>query len=280
MKDVSGTYYRMNPAQYERLAQIIRKDLGLEMPASKLSTLESRLRKRLVYHGLTNYDEYYRLISSEKGAEERKLMLDLATTNKTDFFREPAHFDFLRDRYLPDRSKKSEELKAWSAGCSTGAECVTMAIVLEEFNRLSHRRMSYSILGTDVSPRMIEAAKTAVYRQEMVSRVDYDLLKRYFQRSQDQRHPTVRPKKAVLDKLQYRALNLMDDRYGIEIGSLDVIFFRNVLIYFDRDTQQKLLRHILTYLKPDGLLFLSHTESVFGADLGINKVAPSVFRKQ
>ncbi len=273
---------KLSQRDFKRMSQFIHSNFGLKMPPAKKVMLESRLRRRLRHLGLENFGEYCDLLFSPEGqAAEAITMMDAVTTNKTDFFREPAAFRYLAEKILPqlngDRPRSyPRAFKVWSAGCSTGQEPYTLAMVLSEFAR-NHPRFSFSILATDLSTRVLETAHRAVYSEEDVQPIPQDLRRRYLLRSKDRTSREVRIVLELRSKVTFRRQNLMDD-FKLK-GLMDAIFCRNVIIYFDRPTQERLLNRLCWQLRPGGHIFMGHAETLGGLDLPLVSVAPMIYRK-
>ncbi|HPI92619.1 MAG TPA: protein-glutamate O-methyltransferase [Deltaproteobacteria bacterium] len=268
---------------FHRLSDFIYTQCGIRMTAAKKTMLEARLVKRMRAVGLTSFGEYCKYLFSPEGrTNELAHMIDAVTTNKTDFFREPQHFDFLVDRTLPELIRTSgagirRPLMTWSAACSSGEEPYTIAMVLEEFSR-NHRGFHYLVLGTDISTRVLDKAKEAIYDEERIIPVAMDLRKRYLMKSKDPKRSEVRIAPELRSKVKFRRLNFMDDDFGLR-EKMDVIFCRNVLIYFDRSTQEMVLRRLCDHLVPGGFLFTGHSETISGMDLPLKPVANTVSRR-
>jgi chemotaxis protein methyltransferase CheR len=211
-------------------------------------------------------------------------MIDVVTTNKTDFFREPAHFEYLDQVVLPGLIQQRggsgpHKLKIWSAGCSTGEEPYTLAIVLREFvEKHPGLKLQPEILATDISTRVLESAKKAIYPHERVQPIPAPLRRKYLLRSRDRRQDTVRMDPCLRTMLRFRRLNFMDDEFGLQ-DRYDVIFCRNVIIYFDKPTQERLMHKFCRHLHSGGYLFLGHSESLHGFQVPLVQVAPTVYRK-
>jgi chemotaxis protein methyltransferase CheR len=249
------------------------------MPDTKRIMLESRLQKRLRVLGLPDFDTYIDRVFSGDDAELIH-MIDAVTTNKTDFFREPDHFDLLTNRLLPDAMTYNPGRKLfsfWSAGCATGEEPYTLAMVLEEF-KLSHPSFDYHILASDISSQALQKAFTAVYDAEKVVPVPPGFKRKYLLRSKDPSKVEVRIKKELREKVEFIRLNFMDDRFPFD-GKFDVIFCRNVIIYFDRPTQERILGHMCEYLRPGGNLILGHSETLTGMSMPLRSLAPTVYER-
>ncbi|HKK48288.1 MAG TPA: CheR family methyltransferase [Alkalispirochaeta sp.] len=270
----------LNEEQFRRLSRFIEGEVGIKMPPAKRIMLESRLQKRLRALQLSSFDEYVRHVFDHDG-DEIIHMIDVVTTNKTDFFREADHFTFLRDRILPEHFPQgwgeSSPLKAWSSASSTGEEAYTLGIVLAEFRRLNPR-FDFRILGTDISTAVLATARKGVYPVGRIDPVDQTLRKRYFLRSRDSAADLVRVKPVLRERASFHRLNLMAPTFPIR-DRFHIIFCRNVIIYFERPRQEELLRKLYNYLVPGGFLFLGHSETLAGIDLPVESVAPTVYRR-
>jgi chemotaxis protein methyltransferase CheR len=245
--------------------------------------LEARLIRRMRALGLASFGEYCRFLFSPEGkTTELVHMIDAVTTNKTDFFREPQHFDYLVNKALPELIRSTgagirRALMTWSAACSSGEEPYTLAMVLEEFARKTVGFHSM-VLGTDISTRMLEKAKDAVYDEERIVPVPMEFRKRYFLRSKDPKNNVVRVVPELRSKVRFRWLNFMDEDFGLR-EKMDIIFCRNVLIYFDRSTQEKVIDHLCRHLAVGGYLFTGHSETLSGMDLPLQTVANTICRR-
>ena len=272
----------LKPPQFRRLSTFIETEVGIKMPPAKRVMLESRLQKRLRTLGLTSFDAYVDHVFNVDNSEIIH-MIDVVTTNKTDFFREPDHFVYLRERLLPEHVVNDgwgiyERFKVWSAASSTGEEAYTLAIVLAEYQRQENDRFDFRILGTDISTAVLETARRAIYPTDRIAPVADQLRRRYFLRSKNRESETVRVRRVLREKAQFHRLNLMAPRFPIR-DRFHVIFCRNVIIYFDRKRQEELLRKLYRYLVPGGYLFLGHSETLAGLDLPVVSVAPTVYRR-
>jgi chemotaxis protein methyltransferase CheR len=265
--------------KFRKLASYIERELGIKMPETKKVMLESRLGKRLRVLQLQSFDAYIDRVFAGDDSELVH-MIDVVTTNKTDFFREPDHFDALGSKLLPAALEKNAGrnfFTFWSAGCSTGEEPYTLAMVLEEF-RLSHPSFDYRIVASDISTRALDAAVNAVYDLDRVLPVPPSYKKKYMLRSRDPGTQEVRIKKELRDKVEYLRLNFMDEIFPFE-GTFDVIFCRNVIIYFDRATQERILGHMCRYLRIGGNFILGHSETLTGMNLPLRGLAPTIYER-
>lgn len=270
----------LTPAQFQRFAEFIGKNLGIKMAEVKMPMLQSRLQRRLRELGLRSVEEYQEHLFGESGATELEEFINAVTTNKTDFFRESKHFEFLARVVLPEfteASARSARFKLWCAGCSSGEEAYTQAMVLQEHAR-AHPEFNYSILATDISTRVLRQAEAAVYDETEIEPIPDRLRRQYLLRSRHSQPPRFRIAPVLRDRVQFHRLNFMEPRYPI--GDVyDAIFIRNVMIYFDRRTQEAVVNRLCEHLKPEGHLFIGHSESLNGLNVPVRLVGPAVYRK-
>jgi chemotaxis protein methyltransferase CheR len=272
----------LSPESFARLAKFITGELGIKMPESKLTMVQSRLIRRARELGLSSVEGYGEYVIGSSNAEEREQFINAITTNKTDLFREPAHYEFLTRTALPllvraEGGISRRTVKVWSAGCSSGEEPYTLAMLLNEYGA-ERPGFDYAILGTDVSTRVLEQARSGIYAEEKVAPVPPELRRKYIWRSRTQSEAVVRIVPALRRKVVFHAVNFMDSDYRIR-EIFDLIFFRNVMIYFDRPTQEAVVNRICRNLAPGGYLFVGHSESLAGLDIPVKLVQTSVFRK-
>ena len=272
----------LSDSQFQHLSEFIHTNVGIKMPAEKRLMVQSRLANRLKVLGMNNYDDYLKFTFSNtaQGSEEIALMINAITTNLTVFFRENSHFEYLSNVVLPELAQKNlKKVELWSAGCSSGQEPYTLSIVMQEFIRENQNSINdYSILATDISSKVLDKAIDAVYPMNEVENLSYDIKKRYFLKSKNQENPTVRVKPETRQKVNFARLNFMDSSYP-KTTQKNVIFCRNVLIYFDKKTQESVVRKLLEHLAPGGYLFLGHSETILGVDLPLKTVGPTIFKK-
>lgn len=264
---------------FDRLSALINRVAGIKMPRNKVLMLEGRLRRRVRAKGLATIAQYCNWLFTGTNLDgEIVYLINAVTTNKTDFFREPRHFDFLADSVLPDLAAKGRaSIRAWSAACSTGAEPYTMAMLLDAFARDS-QGPAFGILATDLDTEVLEIARRGVFPGEMVRPVPPVLRQRYVLQALGAGRTEVRMAPSLRSAIGFARLNLMDERYPVG-EPMDLIFCRNVLIYFDRPTQERVVRRLVSCLRPGGYLFLGHSESIAGIDLPLVPVANTVFRR-
>jgi chemotaxis protein methyltransferase CheR len=273
----------MSLKEFDRLSQFIVTHCGIKMPPAKKIMLESRLQKRLRSLGMASFRDYCDLVlNSSEGSTELVHMIDAVTTNKTDFFREPLHFEFLAEAALPEFLNEGatggkKKFTVWSAGCSSGEEPYTLAIVLNEFAS-QHPDFDYAILATDISTKVLEKARLGIYDQNLVLGVPLLLKQRYFLRSKDHNKGLVRVAPELRSRVSFQRVNLMDEHLMVP-ERMEAVFCRNVLIYFERATQYKLLSRLCRCLKTGGYLFLGHSETVHGFDLPLARISSTIYRK-
>lgn len=264
---------------FKVFSDYIYTEFGIKMPDIKRVMLQGRLLKRIRELKMNSYSEYKKYFFSEEGQKnELYNFLSVVTTNKTDFFREPVHFDFLSKEILPQyMSEGKRKIKIWSAACSSGEEPYTISIVLNEFVE-RNPGFTFTILGTDISSNVLNRAMNGVYAEKTVDVVPMHLKRKYFLRSKDRHTPTVRVTPQLQKNISLKYLNLMDSVYDIT-EKYDVIFCRNVLIYFDHETQERVINKLCRHLIPGGYLFIGHSESVANMSVPLQSVKPTIFKK-
>ena len=265
---------------YARLCELVYAEAGIRLGTEKKIMLEARIRRRLKALELHSYGQYCDYLFGRQGRKEEIVhFIDVVTTNKTDFFREPRHFDFLVDRALPEvsRNESGRPFLIWSAGCSTGEEPYTMAIVLSEYAQ-SHPGFRFRILASDISTVVLGKAELGVYSNDVVAPVAPQLRCKYFMRSRQPGSERVRVVPELRRSIEFRRLNFMDADYGIA-EKADAIFCRNVIIYFDRPTQERILLKLANCLMPGGYMFVGHSETLHDMNLPLEPVAPALYRR-
>ena len=246
----------MSDRDFSRLSEFIHDSCGIKMPPAKKVMLESRLSKRLKDLCIHTFGDYCEYLFSPRGMQDELVhMIDMVTTNKTDFFREPAHFSFLVEKTVPELMRlhgagSSRMLAIWSAGCSTGEEPYTIAMVLNDLNE-KYRNFRYLVLATDISTKVLDIAKLGIYSEDKVAPVPDSLKRRFLMRGKDSRRGMIRIAPELREMVKFRWLNFMEGDFGMR-EPMDIIFCRNVIICFDRITQEKLLRRFCGHLVPGG----------------------------
>lgn len=271
---------RLEPHDFARLAGFVERNYGIHLPPAKKTLLESRLGKRVRDLGLSGFGAYCDRVLSGADPDELVRLIDRVTTHKTDFFREPRHFELLDRQVVPAALRAGApagELQVWSAACSTGEEPYSAAMVLAEAAQRDPR-LRFRIVATDVSAGVLQHARHATYTEDQVQPIPLELRRKYLLRSVSD--PTiVKVRKALRDTVHFRQLNLLDRDYGMR-ESMGVVFLRNVLIYFTRSLQEQVLGRIAGAMVAGGFLFLGHSESLNGFDLPFEQAAPTVYRRR
>jgi chemotaxis protein methyltransferase CheR len=238
---------------FGRLRSLIYAQSGISLNAEKKTMLEPRIKRRLRNLNLNSFGDYCDYLFGPHGEKEELVhLLDVVSTNKTDFFREPEHFEFLVEKAIPDlvaRNESGRPLLIWSAGCSTGEEPYTLA-----------------------------KAERGVFRSEVAGPVPSDLRRKYFMRSRDRNSNVLRVVPELRQLVEFRRLNFMDADFGLS-QKADVIFCRNVIIYFDRPTQERIVQKLAAQLLPGGYAFVGHSETLHDMDVPLAPVAPALYRK-
>jgi chemotaxis protein methyltransferase CheR len=273
----------MTDQEFRRFSSLIYQVCGIRMPPSKKTMLESRLQKRLRVLNMSSFRQYADLLFSEEGLEkELAEMVNVVTTNKTEFFREPAHYNFLVQSALPGILEAGgggagKVINIWSAGCSTGEEPYTLAMILAEHTAHAPG-MNFSILATDISTTVLDKARLGIYFEEHIAAVPPQYRRKYFLKSKDKSKALVRVVPELRSLVTFSYLNFMDAEFCVSKRH-DIIFCRNVIIYFDKQTQKHVLGNIYNHLVPGGYLFLGHSETLSGMDIPLVQVASTIYRK-
>ncbi|MFP4278534.1 MAG: CheR family methyltransferase [Halochromatium sp.] len=272
----------LQAVDHQRVAAFIERIAGIQLPEHKRSLIETRLRRRVKATGYPSIQSYLDFAFSPAGeATEQVLMLDALTTNKTDFFREPTHFDYLihyvNSRLLPLKAAGwASPLRVWCAASSTGEEPYTLAMVLCELERrLTGFR--FELLATDIAPSVLATAKKAIYDRQRIASVPETLRKRYFLRSKDARNPLVRIAPELRQRVVFDQFNLISGHYA-EWPIFDVIFCRNVMIYFSAEDRNRVVKQLATRLNLGGLLFIGHSETLGVRSSLFKQQIPTVYR--
>lgn len=271
--------------RFNRFSRMVQGSIGVQLPASKKVMVESRLRRRITELGLRSVDDYFRHLFDNGGlTEELDTIFDAVTTNKTDYFREAEHFIHLTERIIPARLSKrqatgrSSMFKVWSAAASTGAEAYTAAMVLAD--RESRRgAFEWRILGTDINRQVLSEAKRAVYSDAVIQPVPAAFRDRFLMRGQGAQKGNWRIVPDLRRRVNFQKMNLMDTHYPVD-RDLDVIFLRNVLIYFSEADQARVISQLAGHLAPHGHLIVGHAEGMIVRHSNLRQVGPAVYRKE
>ena len=271
---------RLAHRDFQQLAALIESRAGIRMPAAKQTMLEGRLRRRLTHHGMADYAQYCRYVFEEGGLDhELGDLIDAVTTNKTEFFREPSHFELLASHVVPELAAKGigtqRPLRLWSAGCSIGAEPYTLAMVMAEL-AAARPGLGFRVLGTDICTEVLKKAERAIYPEEMAEPIAMRLRHRHLLKSLDREARLIRIAPELRALVEFRRLNFMDAEYHMPAPQ-DVVFCRNVIIYFDTTVRTAVLGRICQRIPAGGYLFMGHSETITGIDLPLRQVAPTVY---
>jgi chemotaxis protein methyltransferase CheR len=270
---------QISKRNFDRLSHFIYDYSGIKMPSSKQTMLEGRLRRRLRATQFATFDDYCDFLFNRNGLEQETVFLiDAVTTNKTDFFREPQHFDFMQAVALPNLANTGlRTLRSWSSACSSGAEPYTMAMVLSDFVE-KNKGITYRIVATDLSTDVLHVAHSGIYPQEVLAPVPRAMLRKYVLSSRQPGRREMRISPQLRSKVGFARMNLMDETYSVG-DPMHMIFCRNVLIYFDKATQAAVLSRLCSCLASGGYLFIGHSESITGVDLPVKQVSNTVFQR-
>lgn len=272
----------LSDRDFNRFRKLIFDLAGITLSEHKRALVYSRLAKRLRAHGLSSYSEYYELVSeADPDSQEIVEFINAITTNKSSFFRESHHFDFLREVVFPEHLEQVNKgtrraIRIWSAGCSNGQEPYTLAMTLFEFFGVD-TSIDFDIFASDIDTNVIQRARQGVYNAEQIEDIPDYLLHKYFLRGKGDKRGYAKAGKELQSIINFQRLNLFDATWPMK-EKLDVIFCRNVIIYFNRDTQRKLITRMTQHLRPGGYLMLGHSESLHGYDSGLEHVRKNVYR--
>lgn len=256
---------------FERFRRFIYETAGINLAPHKRQLVSSRLQKRLRHFGLRSYDDYLELVTQPDQIAERQHLIDLLTTNETYFYREPAHFEFLLREIVP--RWHGRPLRAWSAACSSGEEAYTLAMTLAE----ACGNGNWQVLGSDISSRMVAAARRGVYPLDRARALPNEWLRKYCLKGVRQQAGNLAIAPEIKARVRFEERNLKQPRTDGAV--FDVIFLRNVLIYFDHATKQQVIDSVLKSLTPGGYFFISHVETLHAVDTDLQVVRPSIFRR-
>jgi len=262
----------LSEVEFRQLQSLFYERVGIQLPPIKKPLICGRLNKRLLALGMPSYQRYYQYLLSPQGTAELEVAIDLITTHETYFFREPKHFDFLRQQILPKMNGQAD-FRVWSAASSTGEEAYTLAMLLHE----ARPHLPWSVLGSDISREVLKSAERGLYVMERGSKIPAHYLKRYCLKGKGQYQGYFLVERELRERVQFVHANL--NLPMPELGSFDLILLRNVLIYFDQETKQRVLGNVVERLKPGGWLMVGHSEALHDTGLPLELVASSIYRK-
>lgn len=264
--------HTITDAEFGKFQQFIFDAAGITMSGAKKALVSGRLAKRLQTLGLSTYAAYYSLLASGKAPDEVQTAVDLLTTNETYFFRESKHFDQLREAAMAAR-RQSQPLRVWSAASSTGEEAYSAAMVLAD----CLPEAPWEVVGTDISMRVLERARTGHYPMERARHIPPDYLKRFCLRGTGDQDGTLLVERRLRSRVNFTYANLNTNLPSL--GTFDVVFLRNVMIYFSGETKREVVARVLSLLKPGGFFFIGHSETLNEINTSVQQVAPSIYRK-
>ncbi|MBI4693180.1 MAG: methyltransferase domain-containing protein [Gammaproteobacteria bacterium] len=259
--------------EFKQFRDLLYQTAGIALADHKKALVAGRLRKRLEHYGLSSYKQYFDLITTNPPDGERQVAIDLLTTNETYFYREPKHFEFLANTILPAR-ERGVPYRIWSAASSSGEEPYTLAMVCAEAMGVSG---NWEIVASDISTRVLAKAQEALYPMERAQHIPQAQLSSYCLRGVGAASGMFKIDKPLRDKIKFMIVNL--NQALPDLGRFDVIFLRNVLFYFDRETKCAVVDRVARALKPHGYLFISHSESLQGISEAFTAVRPAAYRK-
>lgn len=257
--------------QFVRIRDWLYEAAGITLADHKKSLLMGRLGRRLPACGVQDYGAYFDLLMSGRMPGETQMAIDLLTTNETYFFRESAHFDFLREQVLP--ALQPGPLRVWSAASSSGEEAYTLCMVLAEALGTGRR---WEVFGSDLSTRVLDAARRGHYPMARAERIPRALLHRYCLKGTGSQAGTFLVDRELRARTTFQQINLIETLP--DIGPFDIVFLRNVMIYFDMPTKREVVAKVLARMRPGGWLFVSHSETLNGVNAGLEMVRPSIYR--
>jgi len=263
----------MTTKEFELFRKFIYDYAGIFLTPAKQVMVSSRLSKRLNYYQLETYSQYFQLAMSAENPQEFQMLVNILTTNETYFFREPKHFEYLRDEVL--KPWRGDRFRVWSAASSSGEEAYSIAMSLAE--NLGARE--WDILGTDLSTTVLQKAHNGVYLMDRLELLDQQLMEKYCLKGVRSQEGTFRISEKLRQRTRFKQLNLMKPMPP-KIGIFDVIFLRNVLIYFDNETKKQVVESILSALKPGGHFFIGHSETLHGITDQLKMIKPSIYVKK
>lgn len=277
-----GIRTTLSDSDLKRLSEFIYTYSGIKMSPEKKSLLEGRLKKRIRHLKIKSYSDYCDYVFSNEGMKNEIIhMVDSITTNKTDFFREPKHFEYITKILLPEMIKNNSSqdlnLKIWCAACSSGEEPYTLAMVLSSFAE-KRQGLDYAILASDISTNVLYKAIMGIYEEDRISPIPIFYKKKYLMRSKDSQKKQVRIIPELREKILFKRINLMEQSLPV-IKTMDIIFCRNAIIYFDRKTQERVINNLCNHLRPGGYLFMGHSETLNGMRAPLENVGHTIYRK-
>ncbi|MEX1030113.1 MAG: protein-glutamate O-methyltransferase CheR [Paenibacillaceae bacterium] len=264
--------------EFSRLAELVKRNYGINLGKEKKSLMVGRLHNVLVHKNFDNFSEYYDYIVTDNTGDALTTLVEKLTTNHTYFMREVEHFNFFRDKVLPNimRIETSRDLRIWSAGCSTGEEPYTLAMIIADMFGSNQDGWETKILATDISSKVLEAAAKGVYQDEQITSIPVAWRNKYLRKVDHDKSMFI---DQMRNQVIFRLFNLMKPTFPFK-RKFHAIFCRNVMIYFDAATKRALINRFYECMEPGGYLFIGHSESISRDDSNYKYVMPSVYRKE
>jgi chemotaxis protein methyltransferase CheR len=268
----SAGFAVLSDQEYRQFSQLIFRIAGISMSPVKKPLITGRLATRLKHQQMGSYGDYFDFITSPQGKEELQQAVDALTTNETHFFREPKHFEFLRQRVIPAR-QPGKTMRVWSAACSSGEEPYSIAMLLDDMLGTE----PWEVAASDISSRILDKARSGLYPMVRMPEIPKPYLSRYCLKGVGESDGTLLIEKFLRDRVRFTSHNLMQP--PPRMAPLDVIFLRNVMIYFDQETKRQVVSRLLPLLRPGGYFLIGHSESLNGVIDTLIPVLPAIYRK-
>lgn len=271
----------VTPTLFRKFQKLVYTETGIWLGPSKTALLCGRLYRRLLTLGIPTLEQYFECVSAPDGREEFARMIDALTTNETRFFREPRQFDFLVERVIPQwerqaaEGRRSKRIRVWSAGCSSGEEPYSIAMLLAK-HLAAENGWDVRLLATDISNRVLEKARKGIYDLERSKDIPKDLLRRFMLRGFNDCQGQMKVQASIQQMVEFRHLNLSQEPYGVQ-GPYDVILCRNVLIYFDAASKRKVVANLVNHLAAGGFLFVGHAENLASLSQRMRSIESSIY---
>ncbi|MGB7548163.1 MAG: protein-glutamate O-methyltransferase CheR [Terracidiphilus sp.] len=262
--------------EFATICELAREEFGLELGKGKEQLVAARLGKLMRKLGFTSFRDFYKHVQGDRSGDALVELIDVLTTNHTSFFREQAHFDFLVQRVFAEH-KGHGPMRIWSAASSTGEEPYTIALTAREHLGAQSSNLP-RILATDISTRVLETARKGIYKADRFQGGVAPWLRKHLLRGEDRWQGWYRMRPEILSMVEFRRVNLIEPLP--DVGRFTVIFCRNVMIYFSRETQEQLVNRLAACLEPGGYLFVGHSESLTGIQHGLQQIQPAIYRKR
>jgi chemotaxis protein methyltransferase CheR len=268
---------QLDQEQFLFFRDIVYRESGIKMNEAKTALLQSRIMRRMRILNLNSYDAYMKYLQNNYD-DEITNFINAMTTNKTDFFREGQHFEYLKSVVFPEfESAGKKEIRIWSAGCSTGEEPYTIAMTVHDYFR-DRKNINLKILATDIDTQVLTKAYEGIYKADVLAELKADYLKEYFFRGTGANAGSFKVKPFLHDMITFRRLNLLDGQFPMK-NRINIIFCRNVIIYFDKETQKRLFEKMYNVLADDGYLFIGHSENLSNVNPNFRHLGRTIYRK-